>query len=148
MGKPKYIESPEKFWELFVGYKEYIINNPILVQDFVGKDGDEVYRKKPKPLTMEGFECYVMEHTDITYPDLTHYFENKDGRYEDYVPISSRIKKEIRTHQIEGGMAQVFNHSLTARINGLVEKTETKNTHEVEIFKGINLDVSENNSTE
>lgn len=133
MGKLKYIETPEKFWELFVGYKEYVINNPILVQDFVGKDGEEVYRKKPKPLTMEGFECYVMDNTDITYPDLTEYFECTNESYKEYFPISTRIKKEIRAFQIEGGMAQVFNHSLTARLNGLTEKVDNNNNNSGEI---------------
>lgn len=126
MGKNKYIETPEKMWELFVSYKQDVINNPILIQDFVGKDGEEVYRKKPRPLTMEGFECFVMENTDINYPDLTHYFENKEDRYSEYVPITSRIKKEIRTHQVEGGMAMIFSQNLTARLNGLTEKTDNK----------------------
>lgn len=142
MGKHKYIETPEKMWELFMGYKEYVINNPILVQDFVGKDGDEVYRKKQRPLTMEGFECYVMDNTEITYPDLSRYFANQDDAYTEYLAITSRIKKEIRNNQIEGGMAMIYSQNLTARLNGLAEKTDNKHEHEVEIFKGIDLDVN------
>lgn len=141
MGKNKYIETPEKMWELFCEYKEYVINNPILVQDFVGKDGDEVYRKKQRPLTMEGFECFAMDNTEMTYPDLTNYFENRNDAYANYVPITSRIRKEIRNNQIEGGMAMIYSQTLTARLNGLAEKTENKTQHEVEIFKGIDLDV-------
>lgn len=126
MGKNKYIETPEKMWELFIAYKQDVINNPILIQDFVGKDGEEVYRKKPRPLTMEGFECFVMENTDITYPDLSRYFSNQDDAYSEYLAITSRIKKEIRTHQVEGGMAMIYSQNLTARINGLTEKTDNK----------------------
>jgi hypothetical protein len=44
-------------------------------------------------------------------------------------------------------MAGLYNASLTARINGLVEKQETKIEGEVAIFKGIDLDVSKNDST-
>lgn len=132
MGKRKYIESKEKWWELFCGYKKWVEENPILIQDYVGKEGEEVYRKRPRPLTMEGFECYVMNHTDITYPDLTVYFEGKNESYAEYFPISARIKKEIRANQIEGGMAQIFSQSLTARINDITEKTDiTTNGNEI-----------------
>ena len=62
MGKPKYIETPEKLWELFESYKEHIKSNPFKVKDWVGKDGDEISREKEKPLTMEGFECYVFNN--------------------------------------------------------------------------------------
>ena len=81
MGKQKYIETPKKLWELFVAYKKEVKENPIIVKDWVGKDSDEVYREKEKPLTMVGFECYVMEHTDITYPDLSVYCEGKEESY-------------------------------------------------------------------
>lgn len=124
MGKNKYIESPEIMWKLFTDYKKSVKDNPILVKDWVGKDADAVYREKERPLTMVGFECYVCDHTDISYPDLTHYFENKDGRYSNYVPISLRIQAEIKNDQISGGMTMIYSQSLTARINNLVEKTE------------------------
>jgi hypothetical protein len=126
-GQPKKIESPERLWELFVQYKEWVESNPIRVQDFVGKDGDEVYRLKERPLTMEGFECFVMDNTCIIYPDLTNYFECKAEGYKPYFPISSRIRQEIRNNQVQGGMVGIFNPSLTARINSITEKTESKN---------------------
>lgn len=133
MGRRKNIETPELMWELFTKYKDFVKDNPIEVQDFVGKDGDEVYRKKNRPLTMEGFECFVMDHTDVTYPDLTRYFEAKDEGFRMFVPICSRIRREIRNNQIEGGMAGVFNPSITQRINGLVEKVQEDGTKQVTI---------------
>jgi len=123
MAKHKYIESPEKMWELFEGYKKDSKENPLLEHDFVGKDGDSVYRKKERCLSMEGFECYVLDHTELTYPDLTNYFEGKDS-YKDFLPICSRIKREIRRDQIEGGMAGIYNPSITQRLNGLTEKQD------------------------
>lgn len=124
MGKPKYIETPEKMWELFLAYKKEVKSNPVIIKDWVGKDAEEVYREREKPLTMVGFECFVLDHTQITYPDLTHYFENKDNRYSDFVPISSRIKSEIKNDQVTGGMTMIYSQNLTARLNNLVEKTE------------------------
>jgi hypothetical protein len=124
MGKPKYIESPQKFWDLFLAYKKEVKDNPVIVKDWVGKDAETVYREKEKPLTMVGFECYVLNHTEMTYPDLTVYFEGKEESYKDYFPISSRIKSEIKNDQITGGMTMIYSQNLTARLNNLVEKTE------------------------
>ncbi len=142
MGIKKYIETPQKLWELFVAYKKEVKDNPIIIKDWVGKDADTVYREKEKPLTMVGFECYVMEHSNITYPDLSHYFENKDGRYSDFVPISSRIKAEIQNDQITGGMVMIYSQNLTARLNGLVDKKETETTivEKTPIFSENGLD--------
>lgn len=125
MGKHKYIESPERMWELFLLYKDGVKSTPILVHDFVGKDGDSVERKKERPLTMEGFENYLFREDVIS--DVSDYFENKDDRYKDYIPICRAIKKHIRQDQIEGGMAGIYNPSITQRLNGLTEKTENKN---------------------
>jgi hypothetical protein len=125
-GRKKAIESPEKMWELFTLYKDWVKKNPIKVHDFVGKDAEEVYRFKERPLIMEGFECFVMDNTDITYPDLSHYFSQNDESYSDYFAICSRIRREIRNEQVAGGMAGIYNPSITQRLNGLVEKTQTE----------------------
>ena len=133
MGKPKYIESPEKMWDLFVSYKKETKGNPIIVKDWVGKDAEPVNRERERPLTMVGFECYCMKHTNISYPDLTAYFDEKNKSYENYFPIASRILAEIKNDQISGGMAMVYSQSLTARLNGLVDKKET------EVKGGLNI---------
>lgn len=133
MGKKKYIETPEKLWELFIDYKNFIKNNPVLVQDYVGKDGGEVYRKKEQPLIMEGFECFVMDNTKINYPDLTEYFELKNESYKDYFPISSRIKREIRHDQMKLGLLNLINPSITQRLNNIVEETKTVIVEKIEI---------------
>lgn len=125
-GRKKAIESPERMWELFTLYKDWVKKNPIKVHDFVGKDAEEVYRFKERPLIMEGFECFVMDHVDITYPDLSHYFSQNDEAYSDFFAICSRIKREIRNEQVAGGMAGIYNPSITQRLNGLVDKQEVK----------------------
>lgn len=129
MGKPKYIESPEVMWDLFEQYRKDTKSNPKKVTDWVGGMAKQVERHKERPLTMEGFECFVMDHTNVTYPDLTEYFEGKNESYKNYFPICSRIKRIIRNDQIEGGMVGDYNPSITQRINGLTEKAELK--HEV-----------------
>lgn len=126
MGKNKYIESPDKMWSLFVDYKAHVKSNPTIVKDWVGKDADTVYREKERPLTMVGFECFVCDNTNISYPDLTNYFDKNNESFKDYIPISSRILAEIKNDQMSGGMTMIYSQNLTARINGLVDKKETE----------------------
>ena len=120
----KRIESPEKLWELFQAYCLATKNNPILVQDFVGKDGKEVFREKERPLTMEGFENYCFRIGVIN--DLGDYFSNKGESYSEFSTICRAIRRAIREDQISGGMAGIYNPSITQRLNNLVEKTDTK----------------------
>lgn len=142
----KNIETPELLWQLFTEYAEYIKINPILVHDFVGKDGDSVHRKKQRPFTMEGFECYLYDKGIIS--DLSHYFCNLDNRYSDYVAICSRIRKAIRANQIEGGMAGIFNPSITQRLNNLVEKTDNKTEHSGKIIADFGTTISTSHKSE
>lgn len=118
-------------WEYFLAYKKQVKEKPIIVKDWVGKDAVDVYREKERPLTFIGFQNYLDDENIIT--DVTDYFENKDNRYDDYVRICSRIKRNIQQDQIEGGMASIYNPSITQRLNGLVEKQEHK--HEVTSFE-------------
>lgn len=128
LGRPKKIESPEILWEHFQNYKEKAKSSPIKVKDWVGKDAIEVEREKERPLTFEGFENYCFENNIIN--DLGDYFANKDGSYSDYSAICRAIKRIIREDQISGGMAGIYNPSITQRLNSLVEKTENKNVNE------------------
>jgi hypothetical protein len=119
-GRPRNLESPEQMLELFEAYKDHIKSNPFLIHDYVGKDGKSVYREKEKPLTLEGFENYCYKRVGC----VEQYFKNRDELYTEYVPICRAIKKEIREDQIQGGMAGLYNPSITQRLNGLVEKVD------------------------
>ena len=122
MAKHKYIESPEKMWELFIEYQDNTKTNPKKKNDFAGKDADEVIKKLERPLTMEGFENYVADKDIID--NMAQYFANTEGRYTKYQSICSRIRRTIRQDQIEGGMVGIYNPSITQRLNGLAEKTD------------------------
>jgi len=122
MGKHKYIETPERLWELFKEYELYAKSNPIIVEDYVGKDAELVKKKKEVPLTVDSFEDYLFELGIIN--DLGDYFSNKDERYTEYATICRAIKRKCRKDQINGGMAGIYNPSITQRLNGLTEKIE------------------------
>jgi hypothetical protein len=127
MAKRKYIETPEKMWELFEAYRKEIKDNPRFVYDYVGRDGTEVQKRLERPLTIEGFKNYCYEVVGCVH----QYLVNQDGLYDDYMTICSRIKEQIRQDQIEGGMVGQYNPSITQRLNNLTDKQE----HKVNITK-------------
>jgi hypothetical protein len=131
IGRPRNIESSEKLWEYFIEYERQTKSDPIKVQDFVGKDGDEVNRERERPLTIEGFECYLFEQGIIN--DLGDYLSNKDGRYSEFATICRAIKRKVRRDQIEGGMAGIYNPSITQRLNGLVDQKASDDKQDVTI---------------
>lgn len=114
--KHKYIETPERLYEIFEEYKKSLKPREIQKATATGVKSEW----HTPPLTMEGFEVFGYK-LGVT---LEHYFRNDTGSYDAYCTICSRIKKEIRQDQIEGGMVGQFNPSITQRLNGLTEKTD------------------------
>lgn len=131
LGRPKNIQSPEIMWKLFCEYAQATKKKPLIVKDWVGGIAKEVYREKERPLTLEGFELYVMDKLDMS--DLDQYFGNRENRYTNFVAVCSRIRKNIREDQIAGGMAGIYNPSITQRLNGLTEKIQEDGNKEVTI---------------
>lgn len=132
MGRYKLIDSPEKMFSYFKQYRDWAKSNPIEIEDYVGKDASRVMREKPRPLTMEGFENWLFEQDIIESVD--QYFSNERDAYSDFTGICRIIRKIIRQDQIEGGMAGIYNPSITQRLNGLVEKSEQKVIQEQPLF--------------
>jgi len=128
MGKHKYIETPEKLFELFQKYKES--RKPREIQKATPKGVVSEFHMPP--LTMEGFENFCEENIGCVH----QYFVNQDNAYTDYLNICSRIKRLIRQDQIEGGMIGQYNPSITQRLNGLTEKQDvTTNGKEINDIK-------------
>lgn len=121
MAKHKYIETPEKLFELFEQYQKEVKGNPRKKHVFVGKDGSSENERLERPLTMEGFRVFCFKNKGC----IKHYFDNTDNRYNEYSPICSHIKDLIRQDQIEGGMVGQYNPSITQRLNNLTDKVET-----------------------
>ena len=133
--KKKYIESPEKLWELFIQYIQWAKNNPYLIKDWVGGMGKQVRREKERPLSFIGFESWLFNNGIIS--QLGDYESNKDGNYEAYSTIITRIKKNIESDQFEGAASGIYHHNIIARKLGLIDKTENKTeVTEIKIIKG------------
>lgn len=131
VGRPKNIETPEIMWDLFNRYKKDTKANPFIVKDWVGGMGKQVYREKEKPLTLEGFSVWLFEYGITSW--VHDYFTNKNGKYSEFSSICSIIKEQIRQDQVAGGMAGIYNPSITQRLNGLTEKIQEDGNKEVTI---------------
>jgi len=132
-GRSKYIESPEVLWELFEAYCKHAKSNPFIVTDWVGGQGMKVDRKKERPLTMEGFSIFCYDKIS----QIKDYFANTNDKYSEYLPICTRIRECIREDQIGGGMAGIYNPSITQRLNGLVEKVQNDVKVEQSLFPDV-----------
>ena len=144
MHPTRIFKHPDELLEAFRGYVENLkleAHSWPKVQ-YVGKDGAQVIDYPKMPFTFEGFKRYCyFEHGCVE-----QYFLNKDGLYNDFVGICSRIKEWIREDQITGGLLGQYNPSITQRLNGLTEKTQTEISIEQSPFKSLLLDVPTDNS--
>ena len=144
MHPTRIFKSPQELELAFTAYKEDIIvqSEQWLKIQYVGKEGQRMTDALKIPYTMEGFEVFCYEN----YGCVEQYFKNKDGYYNDFVPICSHIKKVIRSNQITGGMLGIYNPSITQRLNNLKEETDitsggdkiTSNDIKIEIIKPNN----------
>ena len=131
-GHTKYIETPDKLWELFCEFMQWVENNPYIKQDWVGKNAKQVERIQQRPITFVGFEKWLALNNVVS--DLSSYERNDGNSYEDYLPILTRIRKICNGDIVEGSAANVFNASIAARVAGLVDKREVEQK-EPRIFK-------------
>lgn len=133
MHPTRIFKSPEELEKAWNGYKESLkeqAKNWPKVQ-YVGKNGERRVDYPVVPYTLEGFKRYCREH----HGEVQHYFDNKEGYYDDFGVICSHIREEIREQQITGGMLGFYNPSITQRLNGLKEQTDNNHTIEQPIFK-------------
>lgn len=120
MHPTRIFKKPDELLSAWEEYKGFLLEEAKKwpkVQ-YVGKDGNRVIDYPVLPYTLEGFKRY----SRTKYGEIEQYFGNQEGLYTDFVGICSRIREEIREHQIIGGMMGFFNPSITQRLNGLTDK--------------------------
>jgi hypothetical protein len=130
-GRPKNVQSEEQMYEMFKAYKSHVKENPRYKYVMNQRSGDMIAEPLECPLTLEGFEIYVLNKFGF---HVEQYFKNQDKLYQDFIPICTHIRKEIRRDQIEGGMVGQYNASITQRLNGLTEKVESTIITEQPLF--------------
>jgi hypothetical protein len=130
MAKKKYIETPERLYEMWEEYKSDVKSNPRFRYVLCQRSGQMVPEPLERPLTQEGFEVFCSKTYGVS---VEHYFRNNDNSYAEYCSICSRIIKERKDDQITGGMVGQYNPSITQRLNGLTEKQQIDTDGKIEV---------------
>lgn len=122
MAKHKYIETPEKMWELFEQYVLDTKKTPKFENILIQKTGDIVQVPRERPISFIGFENWLYKNAIIS--QLRSYEQNDNDSYKEYLPIITRIKAFIYEDKADGATVGIFNSSIVARELGLTEKQE------------------------
>jgi acetylglutamate kinase len=118
MAKPRYIQTPEKLYELFEQYTEDTKRRVRTIPKATNKG--VLYEEHVPPLTIDGFKTYANKQGT----DINRYWYNVDSTLNEYVSIVTRIKEEIRNDQVEGALVGQYQQNIVARLNNLTEKTD------------------------
>jgi hypothetical protein len=119
VGRPRNIKDPDELNDLFERYRQDVKANPRYKNELT-RDGI-VAVPLEAPLTLVGFYNYCRRRVGEVY----QYFEQPDV-YSEFLGICRAIREEIQDDQISGGMVNIYNPSITQRLNGLVDKQENK----------------------
>lgn len=120
--KKKYIETPQRFLELWEEFKLYVDSNPDTQQVATVKGVVEI--KIKKPYLRQGFEAFVYKNYGFT---IHQYISNQGNLYDAYVPIVTHIRNEWEDDQLSGTLTGRYKApNLIARMHNLVEKTQTE----------------------
>lgn len=122
MGRYKLIESPEILLQWWDEYKAHVDANPDYIQEATGKG--VMTREVKKPYLRQGFEAWCFRNKGL---DVHHYLDQSDDSYAEFRGVVSCMRKEWEEDQIGGTMTGRYKApNLTARLNGLVDKTDAK----------------------
>lgn len=132
MPKPKLILTPEIMWKHFCDYMKYAKANPYKVTDWVGGIAKQVVRQKERPLTFVGFEVFLAQN-NIIQAGLEDYERNKDGRYEEFIPMIRKIKKVIEEDLLSGAAAGIYQQNIVSRKLGLKDSVDDNGNKEITI---------------
>jgi hypothetical protein len=134
-GRPKIFETPEEVLEYFEEYKEDVLENPIKVVDYVGKDAKEITRKHYRPLTWSGFEAFLFRKYRLL-KDMDQYRYNQDGLYSEYMGIIRAIGREMYDNKFSGAAVGIYQQNIIARELGLADTQKVHNFDRPILEKG------------
>lgn len=126
-GRPRLFKDPDELLELFERYRKEVKSNPRIKIDYVGKDGIRVETPLEAPLLLVGFKAFAWHE----YGDIANYLK---GEFEEFMHVVMYIKAEVERDQCAGAMVGQYNANLTARLNGLADKSDVNVKAEQPLF--------------
>lgn len=134
VGRPPKFKTAKLLWDAAAAYFAWADANPISLEGGsyvyrkMTKGNDEIKKSEnngsaPRPYTLAG----LCTHAGIRkhWGDFRKEYAAKSQEFSD---VLDAIENIIRTQQVEGAMVNLYNANLTARLNGITEKTQTEVT--------------------
>lgn len=125
-------QSFDEFRDKCYEYFEYKETDYVYVEESHPKEGVVTLRKQTP---------YLFEELYVFMGISRQTWNNYKERGSDFFTLITHVEEIIVGNKKRGAYVGIFNANIVKADIGLVDKSETKNTHEVEIFKGIDLDV-------
>ena len=137
LGKPPKYKKPQDLWNKFQEYIQWVDSNPIEMPErasFFGTKKEVVRQgqmktKVARPYTLYGFLAFagIMNWTEFKRPEFRH--------QENYLRVIYAIENTVKAQQIDGALVGIYNSNLTARLNGISEKTEVTGADGSDLIK-------------
>ncbi len=118
-GREKLFKTPELMWEAACEYFEWIVANPISVQDNKGTKNVNTI-DFIRPFTLVGL-CIYLDCSSSYFRTFKSLLKKKD---KEYLTIITRIEEIIYNQKFEGAAIGIFKENIIARDLGLTEKKE------------------------
>lgn len=128
VGRPAIFEEPEQLIEAAEEYFQETAKRKINTEEMV-KAGPNAGQKfdinHHIPFTIGGLCLHLGVHSQY-FRDFKKRLKTMEDRQKarEFSLIVTRIEEIILTNQIEGAMAGIYNPNLTARLNGITERTD------------------------
>lgn len=141
MGKIKPIHPTRKMEEktelmnLWNEHKAWRKNQGRSVPTLNQKTGEVVYMLHFPPLTVPAFYIWTVNEKGWGIGTMKHYFDNKDGLYDDFGDVVTHIKEECKSDRFDGAAVGQFKEGLISRYDGYTDKQEHTIQQEPRIFK-------------
>lgn len=129
VGRPPKFKTPEELKEKAEGYFQYCDTHPIEVwqrksaaanqtaKNGSGVKSDEGTMYIRKPYTFDGLALWC---------GIGNWYQWKSDAPETFRSIITALEARVRDQQVSGAMVGMYNANLVARLNGIAEKTESK----------------------
>jgi hypothetical protein len=139
LGRPRVYESPAKLEEMVDSYFFWCDQNPLIREEWNGRDPVKCEVRTQRPYTIEGLAL----HLGVDRKTVLNYGK-KEGN-EDLFPIISRARQKITDQQVTFGLAGGYNANVLRLV--LTNNTEYRDKQEVDhttggetLNGGINMD--------
>ena len=117
-GRKPIFATPEDLWEACQEYFAWVEDNPLWEDKVTSYQGENKHEPiaKMRAMTLDGL-CIFLDIDESTW--RKNYSTN-----EDFILVTTRVEKIIRTQKFTGAAADLLNPNIIARDLGLADKAE------------------------